>query len=339
MKPRARARKPATPPLDKAAAVDIAARTFVEALDGAGILPDAFIAAVTRARGADTPNERDADVMRRAANVGRRIIIPDGILGDEPVDDDELGEWLASELTREQWLRERLHRDLAPMFAAVGASLPPVRVSCGWTGSGIEAWTLGVCYDAEASAHKVAEIYLSPTIDDGATVLGVLMHELCHAKLGAAAEHDATYADLAAKVGLTASAGEPDHKQGPRWPEDAVPGAAMAERLAAICEKADRYPHGKVTPPPPTPPIVVQQGEGPGDGPGMPTPPPPPPPPAPAPAPGKAGAPLMRAQCPSCGYVIRVTMKFASMGLPFCGAHDEGETHRFSLLVEGRADS
>lgn len=42
-------------------------------------------------------------------------------------------------------------------------------------------------------------------------------------------------------------------------------------------------------------------------------------------APGKKqGTRLLKAECPECGYVVRVTAKWAAVGLPYCGVRSHG---------------
>lgn len=213
---------------------------------------------------------------------------------DDESDEGEvtLRDWLDAQVTREQWLLERVIVDLNPIFTNAGYTLPDIRVSCGWTGVGQEGCTLGICFHTEASAAKVNEIFVSPAIDDPALVLAVLMHEMAHAVAGVQHQHDAKYVEVCKAVGLTQD-----------LPNQASPGAALKRHLARIARTCDAYPHAKVNPPPPSP------GGGGGGKQEQDTPP-------------KESKPqstrLLKADCGTCGYTIRLTMKWASKGLPAC---------------------
>lgn len=89
-------------------------------------------------------------------------------------------------MTRELWLIKAVD-ELAVLFGRNDISLPAVRVSVGFPPKGALAKkkrTIGVCISAEGTNDKVAQIYISPLIeevngDDG--ILSTLLHELIHA--------------------------------------------------------------------------------------------------------------------------------------------------------------
>lgn len=202
-------------------------------------------------------------------------------------------EWLDAQPTREGWLRERVVLDLAPLFDRDGYALPPLRVACGWTGSGHEGCTLGVCYAPTASAAGMPEIFVSPTISDATEVLCVLMHELCHAVAGISEEHGEAFATVCKTMGMTLAN---DDDKG-KWPEQAYPNNALRILLASIAAQADAYPHATLDPPPPAgggTTVVV------------------------APTPATQGTRMLKAMCAACGYTIRLTMKWATRGMPTC---------------------
>lgn len=222
-------------------------------------------------------------------------------------------EWIDSQPTRETWLMEAAFSVLVPMFESAGVVVPPFKVSCGWTGAGIEGCTLGVCYPPESSSAGTTEIFISPTLDNALDVVCVLAHELVHATVGTAHDHDADHFGLlCTRLGIT-QAGRDGRGV---FPGQAYPSETLRKWLAIelAAKHSTPYPHASLIPPPPSAPIIVA-GNGPGDGPTLPPPPPPKP---------TQTTRLLKATCPSCGYIIRVTMKWASRGLPRCSCTDAG---------------
>ncbi len=246
--------------------------------------------------------------------------------GADDSDDGELTlrEWLDAQPTREAWLMERLYMDLAPIFEAAGLTMPPVRISCGWTGTGHEGCTLGVCYDTSMSKARVHEIFVSPAIEDSAEVLAVLMHELAHAVAGTKAAHGPDYGKVCSLVGLTKA--NRDGKG--QWPEQAFAGDALMQTLRAIVANCDAYPHASLEPLPPPPPQVVTVDSGQAA--------------QPTPSAKPQGTRLLKAECGECGYVVRITMKWATRGLPACPVCsplpiDVNPTHVLRLAADGGA--
>src|SRR5215216_1779829 len=105
---------------------------------------------------------------------------------------------------REAWLAaavESFRRDLAAHGYPLKAQ---VRVACGWPSSGglaSKARTLGECWSTGASADGANEIFISPVLADPVAVLGVLVHELCHAAVRTPG-HREPFRSLAVKMGL-----------------------------------------------------------------------------------------------------------------------------------------
>lgn len=107
---------------------------------------------------------------------------------------------------RQAWL-EAAVKALRPMFERQGKPLPTeLRVSMGWPQMGKR--TMGECWSTLASSDAHREIFISPTLDDTAVVLGTLAHELCHAGLDFGIGHRAPFVVLAKSIGLV---GKPAH--------------------------------------------------------------------------------------------------------------------------------
>lgn len=198
-------------------------------------------------------------------------------------------EWRAALYTREQWLNEHAGMIL-DMYAQVMPSNwqpPAVRVSCGWPGiapGGRVDCVKGVCYDTTGSADNTHEIFVSPMLSDRLDVLDTLAHEITHAIAGVSHQHDRLFATYGAKIGLLAPDGDRARL---------CAGDKLRAEFERYLSTAPEYPHASLNPPPPQP--------------GEPTP-------TPTPQPTR----LLKADCEKCGYTIRVTMKWASRGLPIC---------------------
>lgn len=217
---------------------------------------------------------------------------PAPIVPDD-VPDIDLADWIASQPTREAWLLERLVADVIPYLTARGFAVPNVRVSCGWTGAGVEGCTLGVCYDASQSSAGVNEIFISPTVDDGAKVLAIMFHELAHAIAGCKENHNPeTYGTVCRRLGLTENEGGAPGT----WPTCASPGTELGLWIRDAIAQCEPYPHAAVIPPPPS--AVVEREK---------------------PSSPPQSTRMLKATCVADGYVVRLTMKWATRGMPGCG--------------------
>lgn len=102
---------------------------------------------------------------------------------------------------REAWLIRVIEDYLHPLFASHGYNLPTVRVSVGFPKASARA--IGQCWGTKATKDQAAQIFLSPTIDDGVQVLATLIHELCHAIDDCEHGHKRPFAKIAKTLGLT----------------------------------------------------------------------------------------------------------------------------------------
>jgi hypothetical protein len=111
---------------------------------------------------------------------------------------------VSSRLTREEWLNNAVIIADAHIYATSGMRLnTAVRVSCGFPrGRGQSNKAIGQCWPTELSADQTAEIFISPTLDKGLDVLGVLVHELVHAIVGCVHGHKAPFKKVAVAAGL-----------------------------------------------------------------------------------------------------------------------------------------
>lgn len=137
---------------------------------------------------------------------------------------------------REQWLDAAIQA-VSVRFTEAGYTLPNnIKVSCGWpVGSRGAKKVLGQCFSPEASAKGNVEIFISPTIADHVTVIGVLVHELIHAAVGNDAGHGKVFQTACAKLGMEGKA------------TAALPGAELNRWISEhVFPLLGAYPHATV---------------------------------------------------------------------------------------------
>jgi len=139
--------------------------------------------------------------------------------------------------TREEWLREAVGL-MAPFIHERTALTVPdgLWVSVGFPVTGARAGArnqrIGECH--YATADGVPAVFIHPTLDDGARVLDVLLHEALHAALPVGTGHRRPFAKAATACGL-------DGK-----PTATVASEALAPVLAGWMDTLGPYPHAKV---------------------------------------------------------------------------------------------
>ncbi|WP_412736301.1 transcription elongation protein SprT [Krasilnikovia sp. MM14-A1259] len=139
--------------------------------------------------------------------------------------------------TREAWLLSAVEK-LTPLFDEVGATVPTVKVSVGWPGGrGKKNTVIGQCWASHASADKVAQLFISPVLDDAEAVLATLTHEVVHAVDDCKSGHKGNFARIAKGVGLAGKM------------TATVAGEALKPRLAQIAAQLGAYPHARLAHP------------------------------------------------------------------------------------------
>jgi hypothetical protein len=86
-----------------------------------------------------------------------------------------------------------------------------IRVTCGFPLTAKRSGSIGECWADTASADKVMEIMISPTLADTYRVMDVLVHELCHTTAGAM-NHGVNFKKSADAMHLIPSAGKAGYK-------------------------------------------------------------------------------------------------------------------------------
>ena len=133
--------------------------------------------------------------------------------------------------TREEWLVAAVAA-LTPLFEELGETVPAVRVSVGWPGgNGRKNSVIGQCWATGASADKVAQLFISPVLDDAVRVLDVLTHELVHAVDDCQSGHKGRFAKIAKALGLEGKM------------TATVAGEDLKAKLEGIVGELGEYPH------------------------------------------------------------------------------------------------
>jgi hypothetical protein len=141
--------------------------------------------------------------------------------------------------TREQWLEAAVKLIIKQIFTPASVEVPEVRVSVGWPGGrGPKKNVIGQCFAARTTADKVAQIFVTPAIDDAYTTVETLTHEIIHAVAvdedGVSAGHRGEFIRIAKEIGFTA-------------PWKSTPASEeLREKLQAIADKLGVYPHAAI---------------------------------------------------------------------------------------------
>lgn len=135
---------------------------------------------------------------------------------------------------RETWLQAGV-AGLEKIFTDAGYTLPAVKVSCSWPGGGSARKRIGECWSRSASAAKINEIFISPTVSEPVAALDILAHELCHAVDDCASGHRKPFAKIAKAIGLEGKM------------TATVAGPLLLPKLQAIAVKLGDYPHATLS--------------------------------------------------------------------------------------------
>lgn len=104
--------------------------------------------------------------------------------------------------TREDWLNAFVDAS-RPVFAQAGYPLPDkIRVSVGFTSSGMRGRSIGECWNDTCSDDGHFEIFLKPTTQTPSRLADILTHELVHAAVGLEARHGKKFKACATAMGL-----------------------------------------------------------------------------------------------------------------------------------------
>ena len=185
--------------------------------------------------------------------------------------------------TREEWLTAAIE-ELRPVYAVLGKPLPQrIRPACGFPLGSKRSKAIGQCWADSASADKTVEILIAPTLADPVEVFEVLVHELCHATAGAM-NHGVNFQRVASSMGL-----DPVGTGKEIW-KSTKGDASFLPAYKGMIDGLGVYPHAALT---------FSNAK------------------------KTQGTRMLKACCPSCGYTVRLTQKWADQGLPTCPCGDD----------------
>jgi hypothetical protein len=137
--------------------------------------------------------------------------------------------------TREEYLQAAV-AELRPLFQSIGFPLPDaLRVTCGFPSTKARSKTqaIGEHWSPAASSDGSHEISVSPVIDDVFVVFATLLHELCHASTDGDG-HQGRFPTVIRKVWLE---GKPTSTYG---------GEAFKRNFTDMVESLGTYPHASL---------------------------------------------------------------------------------------------
>ena len=184
--------------------------------------------------------------------------------------------------TREEWLTAGIE-EVRSLFDLYSKPLPArIRVSCGFPSTALRSGAIGECWINSASADGTFEILIHPKLADPVSVFEVLVHELCHATAGAF-NHGVNFQKIAKAMHLQACGSGRHPWKSTKGDADFV--VVYGDIIASLGD----YPHAELK--------SDRQIK-------------------------KQTTRLLKACCPSCGYTVRLTQKWAEQGLPTCPCGD-----------------
>jgi len=191
-------------------------------------------------------------------------------------------------MNREQWMERAIEILTDEIFYE--DTVPKIQVSCGFPSRRAvvaKNRVIGQCWNKRASEDgETYTILISPLLKDGIEVLGVLVHEVLHAILPFGTGHKAPFKHAMVRIGLEGK------------PTATTAGAELEEKFKhwIATGRLAEYPHVALN-------ASGMERER-----------------------KKQTTRLIKVECPSCGCLARMTMKWLlDPGTPMCGCGTEME--------------
>ena len=107
-------------------------------------------------------------------------------------------------IERHAWI-ELACQCMRPVFTKAGYTLSDnIRASIGFTqGGGGRRKAIGQMWSPKVVTDGVPEMFISPEINDGRIIIGVIGHEFCHDAVGVECGHKGPFRKCALAIGLT----------------------------------------------------------------------------------------------------------------------------------------
>lgn len=183
--------------------------------------------------------------------------------------------------TREEYLQAFIS-EVRPMFDLYGQPLPMnVRITCGFPLNAKRSKALSDVFPTSSSRDNHWEIFISPEVAESKTVAELVIHELCRTVDGAFSR-GVTFHKIADSMGLVPDAVK-RYKSGLFMWVRTRGSLNFHNMYGAIIDSLGKYPHAEVS---------YSQVK-------------------------TQGTRMLKAVC-ACGYTVRLTSKWARVGLPNC---------------------
>jgi hypothetical protein len=137
---------------------------------------------------------------------------------------------------REGWLRAAADEFRRWIKQVSDIEVPDCRISMGYGGVNYEKKVRGVCWHHDVDGGGLNQIFITPEVDDTATILAILLHELVHAALNSVDDpkwnhHGGRFAEYATRMGLCAPF------------TTATPGIPTLAQFMVIAAELGDFPH------------------------------------------------------------------------------------------------
>ena len=199
--------------------------------------------------------------------------------------------------TAEAWLRGAVD-GLRPDFEAIGKTLPPlIRCDFGFTSHGSKKTGVsGQYYEGGASTDGIPKLIIRCNTDDPVAILEAVVHQACHAAVGAQEGHGKAFREVALRMGL-----EPPMRT-------SKAGKRLSERLHALADDLGPFPNARLNfetrGPDGEEKIVADKPE-------------------------KQESRQRKVECliDGCGYIVRASAQTLRRGAPICPVHMKAMHH------------
>ena len=184
---------------------------------------------------------------------------------------------------REEFLTQAVE-EFRPVFDAIHRPLPlGIKVACGFPLGAKRSKAIGQCFSANHTKENIIQIFISPVLSKPHEVIETLVHELCHATANGM-NHGKPFQQVAKLMLL-----EPCMTGKNAW--RATKGNAdFSVEFAGILDSLGEYPNPQIE--------LSHHAK-------------------------TQTTRMLKASCPSCGYTVRLTAKWAAQGLPTCPCGDD----------------
>lgn len=215
-------------------------------------------------------------------------------------------------MNREAWLQGAVE-ELRPLFRGKGFEVPELHVSCGFpsrNATGTKKRSIGECWDGLVSADGKPQLFISPfLVETDVDKLVVEAPMALEQGVLATLVHEMVHATIGTEA-----------KHGPKFrkamdklglagkPTATIAGPDLQARLAGVIQHLGNYPHAALT--------LKRERK-------------------------VQTTRMRRCECSACGFLVRLTQKWADVGAPICPVVGHGPMtleEQFNDNPDGGAD-